>query len=147
MKREEAIEILRKNMPSDKSLPVYEAIQTLIPELKESEDERIIKKLQEYVKNRNWNLNGPSQAEVLAWLEKQKEQKKDYKKLYEDIANSEWFKKSYVGKSLGEEQKPAEWSEDIIRKAVKEVGLTQRQIDWFKTNVFPSKPARVERGG
>lgn len=32
-----------------------------------------------------------------------------------------------------------EWSEDIIRKAVKEVGLTQHQIDWFKTNVFPPK--------
>lgn len=41
---------------------------------------------------------------------KQKEQK-DYRKLYEDIAQSEWFKKSYVGKSLGEEQKPAEWSD------------------------------------
>ena len=36
-----------------------------------------------------------------------------------------------------EEQKLEEWSEDIIRKAVKEVGLTQHQIDWFKTNVFP----------
>ena len=34
---------------------------------------------------------------------------------------------------------PAEWSEDIIRKAVKEVGLTQHQIDWFKANVFPPK--------
>jgi GNAT superfamily N-acetyltransferase len=31
------------------------------------------------------------------------------------------------------------WSEDIIRKAVKEVGLTQHQIDWFKTNVFSPK--------
>lgn len=37
------------------------------------------------------------------------------------------------------EPKPAEWSEDIIRKAVKKVGLTQHQIDWFKTNVFPPK--------
>ena len=36
-------------------------------------------------------------------------------------------------------QKPAEWSEDIIQKAVKEVGLTQHQINWFKTNVFPPK--------
>lgn len=36
-------------------------------------------------------------------------------------------------------QKPAGWSEDIIRKAVKEVGLTQHQIDWFKANVFPPK--------
>lgn len=43
---------------------------------------------------------------------KQKEQK-DFHKLYKDIAQSEWFKKAYVGKSLGgeleqKEQKPAE---------------------------------------
>ena len=38
-----------------------------------------------------------------------------------------------------EEQKPAEWSEDIIRKAIEEVGLTQHQINWFKNNVFPPK--------
>jgi hypothetical protein len=38
-----------------------------------------------------------------------------------------------------ENDKSAEWSDDIIRKAVKEVGLTQHQIDWFKTNVFPPK--------
>lgn len=50
----------------------------------------------------------------IAWLEKQKEQK-DYRKLYEDIAQSEWFKKAYAGKSLGEEfeqkeQRPVERS-------------------------------------
>lgn len=36
-------------------------------------------------------------------------------------------------------QPKEEWSEDIIRKAVKEVGLTQHQINWFETNVFPPK--------
>ncbi len=41
------------------------------------------------------------------------------------------------------EQK-AEWSEDIIRKAIKEVGLTQRQIDWLKNNVFPPKLKKQE---
>ena len=34
---------------------------------------------------------------------------------------------------------PAEWSEDTIRKAIEEVGLTQHQINWFKNNVFPPK--------
>ena len=53
----------------------------LFPELAESENERIIKTLQEYVKNRNWPLNGPTQAEALAWLEKQK-----------DISESEAYK-------------------------------------------------------
>lgn len=41
MDREEAIEIIRRNMPSDKSLPVYEALHSLIPELAESEDEKV----------------------------------------------------------------------------------------------------------
>jgi len=42
----------------------------------------------------------------------------------------------------GNSEKPnnhAEWSEDIIRKAIEEVGLTQHQINWFKNNVFPPK--------
>lgn len=44
----------------------------IFPQLCESESERIIKTLQEYVKNRNWPLNGPTQDKMLAWLEKQK---------------------------------------------------------------------------
>ena len=31
--------------------------------------------------------------------------------------------------------KPTEWSEDIINRGIKEVGLTQHQIDWLKRNV------------
>ena len=69
MTREEAIKVVRNIYQTDAE---KEALETLIPELKESEDERIIKTLQEYVKSRNWNLGGPTQDEVLAWLEKQK---------------------------------------------------------------------------
>ena len=47
-----------------------------------------------------------------------------------------WLKSLPEGFNLQPKQ---EWSEDIIQKAVKEVGLTQHQIDWFKTNVFPLK--------
>lgn len=36
-------------------------------------------------------------------------------------------------------QPKQEWSEDIIRKGIKEVGLTQYQINWLKNNVFPPK--------
>ena len=81
------------------------------------------------------------------WLEKQKEQK-DFRKLYEDIAKSEWFKKAYVGKSLGEEdeqkeQKSAEWSEedekryelalDCIHKFYPEPLMKYKLTDWFKS--------------
>lgn len=37
------------------------------------------------------------------------------------------------------EHKPAEWVDDVIRKGIKEVGLTQYQIDWLKSNVFSLK--------
>ena len=81
-------------------------MEIVFPQLAESEDERIRKRLIEYFEgfrmgNVEVRWEGLIVQEVLAWLEKQKE------------------------------QKPAEWSEDIIRKAIKEVGLTQHQIDWF----------------
>jgi hypothetical protein len=72
MTREEALKVANEMHQWVKTDREKEALETLIPELKESEDERIIKTLQEYVKTRNWNLGGPTQAEVLAWLEKQK---------------------------------------------------------------------------
>jgi hypothetical protein len=72
MTREEAIKVASETYGWLKTDREREALETLIPELAESEDERIIKTLQEYVNNRNWPLNGPTQEEVLAWLEKQK---------------------------------------------------------------------------
>ena len=75
MTREKAIKIVKEFINGTcLHLVDQEALETLIPELRESEDDRIIRTLQEYVKNRNWPLNGPTQDEVLAWLEKQKEQ-------------------------------------------------------------------------
>ena len=84
------------------------------------------------------------------WLEKQKEQK-DFRKLYEDIAKSEWFKKAYVGKSLGEEdeqkeQKSAEWSEedsDILRDAICATDILAK--DFKKDNPHLAKTLRVAK--
>ena len=68
-------------MPTDRSLPVYEALQTLIPELRESEDEIIQKDIINLI---YWLKGNPSLCSqyyndrydiMLAWLEKQKEQK------------------------------------------------------------------------
>ena len=73
MERKEALEVVRKNMPTDRSLPVYEALQTLIPELAESEDERIRKHLIEIVETYWGTTNDPGKAADLAYLEKQKE--------------------------------------------------------------------------
>lgn len=64
------------DIAADKDL-VEGVVRTIFHEFRESEEERIIKTLQEYVKNRNWPLNGPTQDEALAYLEKQKENPKN----------------------------------------------------------------------
>jgi len=118
MTREEAIkEIKSWDFLEGKEI---EAIHTLIPELAESEDERIIKTLQEYVKNRNWTLNGPTQDEVLAWLEKQKES--------DDFPYSD----------LQEEQKPTEKlsKEEYVKRFktlcdAHEIKLPNREYDIY----------------
>lgn len=108
--REEAIE---KEYVNDYEKD-YEAI---FPELAESEDEKIRREIVSFIRA-FWvdhRDSVPQTSKWLDWLEKQKEQK-NYNKLYEDIAKSEWFKKAYKGKSLGcdyeqKEQKPG-WSEE-----------------------------------
>ena len=74
MEREEAINLIKQVLPClNIDEKIREGFETLIPELAENEDERIIRTFQEYVKNRNWPLNGATQAEALAYLERQKE--------------------------------------------------------------------------
>lgn len=137
-----------------------EMMEYIFPELAESEDERIRRTLVEYFgpKVQLDFVRGIPIQKIRDWLEKQKEQKpnqseeeREYVKTLKELV-SDFIRDSGGGISdvayyqricdwLDErhiEQKPA-WSEDIIRKAVKEIGLTQHQIDWFKTNVFPPK--------
>ena len=97
MKRREAIEIVREYYPSS-GKDLNEALETLIPELKESEDEMIRKDCIKYL---DWEYQHCSTNEdkikiekCIAWLEKQGSQK---------LANSE--------KTCKIEQKPA-WSEE-----------------------------------
>ena len=80
MDRKEAIEIVRKNWPHSGYTMLREALETLIPELAESEDEKIRKDLIRWV---NTNISYERMPDgmnysnecVLAWLEKQGEQK------------------------------------------------------------------------
>jgi hypothetical protein len=134
MTREEAIKEVRlvlERLKSNLHNAVWEnsareALEALIPELKESEDERIVKTLQEYVKSRNWNLGGPTQDEVLAWLEKQKVCLADNSRIRKELIfflkeeipqcsikeHADKLKEfvSYLEKQ--KEQKPVEWSEE-----------------------------------
>jgi hypothetical protein len=139
-----------------------EFLDTIFPELAESDDERIRGGLSKFL----WGVaNGevksmPSASQCQEWLsylERQKEPKPGTTednpidpfdtKLFQDgvkegrrLEREDMRKPFSCGHENGSSEKPNnQWSEDIIRKAVKEVGLTQHQIDWFKTNVFPPK--------
>lgn len=79
MDRNKAIEIVKSHYPANKQM-LNEALEFLIPELKESEDEKIRKNLIELFHDTVSNDEifsdyGLDKTEVLAWLEKQGEQK------------------------------------------------------------------------
>ena len=75
MERKEAIEIIKKNWPDSSFTMLREALETLIPELKESKDEKIRKWLVNYFREVCNNVAEKEKNAVLAWLEKQGEQK------------------------------------------------------------------------
>ena len=81
MERKEAIDVIKNNWPDSSFTMLREALETLIPELKESEDERIRKELIENVRELS-KMYDTLQTEKeyskvqswIAWLEKQGEQ-------------------------------------------------------------------------
>jgi hypothetical protein len=91
MTREEAIKAIKAwdFLDNDEK----EAIETIIPELKESEDERIEKEIIAFLKenletgraDKTWSLSGLKRW--IAWLEKQSEQKPTWTEEDEDYLN------------------------------------------------------------
>ena len=101
MTRKEAIETIRMCCPrvGDSQCSFESALRELVPELRESEDERIMNNIIVSVKM-NGGLTQARKSEIYAYLEKQKEQSlRDY---IDDFPYSDEQK----------EQKPAEWSEE-----------------------------------
>ena len=87
MTREEALQAIKEKMDyyeSDKRL--RGAIETLIPELAESEDERIRKEIIHYLDYTAGGLSSEEQHKWIAYLEKQKEQKHYWKPTETDVA-------------------------------------------------------------
>ena len=114
---------------ADKSEPFYSGqavglnyvkalLQDTFPELKESEDERIRKEIVSFIKsvNHSYLCGADRRTKWLTWLEKKKEQKeqKDYRKLYEEVVKSDWFKENYVGKSLGDDENQKEQKPNLL---------------------------------
>ena len=120
MNRKEAIDIIRKNIPhlGIGAAEMTEALNELIPEFRESEDERVRKWLIQYIKDTHpianyWN-GAPKISDVLSWLEKQKEQR-----LLSIGAASEWLRNhvcNYVNSEYNEFHKCVEYDGSIDKE-------------------------------
>lgn len=86
MNKQEAIKILKEFHDTSALFSVRTALETVFPELKEGEDEKIRKELIQYIKNWKANIQGKAYPylwssdeeecnKLLAWLEKQGEKK------------------------------------------------------------------------
>ena len=124
MTREEALKIVRENYPhfgtTEPWLDLEIALATLIPELAESEDERIRKAivgLIEELQRSDKHFAGVELTDMLTYLEKQKEEDGvefipientlEYK-----VGQHSGFLKGLEEGRKQKEQKPAEWSEE-----------------------------------
>ena len=118
MNRTEAIEVIRKSWPVSRNELLHEALKTLIPELKESEDERVRKFLIGYFselvdENSEWGLTKETRDKIIAYLEKQKEQKP-----VEGTALQKAFISSKIDYTLEEKCDASDYAETILPTSV-----------------------------
>ena len=143
IKNKEAIAIV-KQMVVDGQIS-QDVAEKYFPELKESEDEKIRKRLIELVKQSSDLLYPPNQKSMLAWLEKQGEKEKFIKKELGCIRGyrEEAIRRLHELEKKGE-QKPVEWSKedsmqmyDCINKLSTHPHIAQRDKDmsvsWLKS--------------
>lgn len=80
------------------------------PELKESEDEKMrkltIHHLDRAYQNCAFDEYKNEIEKCISWLEKQGEQKKDFRERYDKIADSEWFKRNHKDMSVETDDEP-----------------------------------------
>ena len=114
-----------------------EILEALAPELKESEDERIRKRLIEYFEgfricNAKVKWEGLTVQDVLAWLEKQK-----------DLTTENIYKHSRERMSFWngqqKKQKPAEWSDEDEEM----IKMILGDLEWERRNTTVDKDIRL----
>ena len=117
-------------------------LEFLFPELKESEDERIRKQVEQVLIEHDWSVTyGVSKDKCLAWLEKQKEQKPEYCHHEVDLSDcSEEYRKAYYDgwnncnqqhSQCEAKQKPAKWSEEDEKEM-------KKLISWLRGCIYHS---------
>lgn len=167
MTRKEALEYINNMWMSGET---HDALETLIPEFGESEDEKIRKGIIEIIKavsgpDCDVYLDEKKQEKYLAWLEKQKEQKPKAK-AKSPLSPHELYDAKIEGISQGRQdvidhpeqfglQKPAEWSEEdeemldsIIRVVcgvgIQPNGLREKQVSFLKSLRPSWKPSEEQ---
>ena len=118
-KYEEALERARKYYNELRACRAKEKLEEIFPELRESVDERIRKRLLWFLANYNGKWDYPeSRMACRAWLEKQKEQKPEDEQ-FPPLEGLDAIKAKYYDEGFKngfdegvESVKPAEWSEE-----------------------------------
>ena len=116
MNREKAINTVKLYWPIDEGGPVLrEAIETLIPELKESEDERIKNFLIGKFREIGEVWHEYSTKDIIAWLEKQGEQKSAWSEEDEIRFESTLHRMEIVGNgcAFGQLKDDIEWLKSL----------------------------------
>ena len=105
--------------------------------INESEDERIRKAIIDYLTmmwgNCQDDVCGVHVEDAIQWLEKQGGQKPTLRERYENIAQSEWFKKTHNGMSVSDEEQ--KWTEEDKSKVEEIVYF----LDTAKTHYASTK--------
>lgn len=128
MEKKEAMKILKDFHDKSALFSVRTALDTIIPELRTSEDEKIRKALIEHFR---WNtkqiLNEFSNKKALAWLEKQKpdEWSEEDERIINSIIHDIRTSQHYDTHSIGEYDKKVFWL-----KSLKDKYLPQQKQEW-----------------
>lgn len=139
MDREEALKIVRDLY--EKSLFLKkdkEAITILIPELKDSEDERIRKALIHLISEQDGILtaiNGISVKDVLAYLEKQKDLEAEIEKAYKTADKVQYEMGFDAGVASVQ---PVEWSEEDRDKVAQYLHDRDERMLWSEATKITS---------
>ena len=108
----------------------------VVLELRESEDEKIRKQLINFASTYEfWKAEQLTKEEVVAYLEKQKEQPTNEEMLRTLRTEYEKGVADTIAKYEQKEQKLAEWSDEdekIMQTMIKEGDLKQSEIEWLK---------------
>ena len=108
MDKVEAMKILKDFHDKSALFSVRTALETLHPELKESDDEKIRKEIIYHIKNCDDTIDEETEKRMLAWLEKQKGCEYIKKDWLEHIKQS-WYKEGFIDGKYSNKT-PKEWT-------------------------------------